>query len=197
MKKTLLLAASFLALTSVTAFAEGPYIAGDLGIAIFHDSDIKPAGFATETAEFDSAFGFDIAVGFSLKENIRAEAEIGYRKADVDTVDGINVGGGNSLGVTSYMVNGYYDFTQLKLPVKPYVGLGLGFLDGKVKAPGFSESDTVFGYQLMLGVSLPINRNFSVNAGYKLQGTFNDFEVQGDEVSYSSSNLLLGARYNF
>lgn len=197
MKRTLLLAVSLLALTSVSAFAEGPYVAGDLGFAIFHDSDLKPAGFATETVAFDTAFGFDIAVGYSLKENIRAEVEIGYRKADVDTFDGVNPGGGYSVGVTSYMANGYYDFTQLKLPVIPYAGLGLGFLDGKFKAPGFSNSDTALGYQLMLGVSLPINRNLSVNAGYKLQGTFGDFEDAGDKFSYTSSNLLVGARYNF
>ena len=47
MKKTLLLAASFLALTSVSAFAEGPYVAGDLGLAIVHDSDYKPVGIDT------------------------------------------------------------------------------------------------------------------------------------------------------
>jgi opacity protein-like surface antigen len=53
----------------------------------------------------------------------------------------------------------------------------------------------------MLGASYPINKNVSVNAGYKLQGAFNDFEgsIGGTKlkVSYTNSNLLVGARYNF
>lgn len=195
MKKTLLLAASLLALSSVSALAEGPYVAADLGLAIFHDSDFSGGG-ATASGEYDMGFGFDIAGGFAFKENFRAEAELGYRSADVDKIGGASISG-SSLGVLSVMANGYYDITQFNLPVTPYAGLGLGFLNGKVKSPGTSDSDTSIGYQLMLGASYPVNKNISVNGGYRLQGAFSDFEKNGSKVSYTSSTLQVGARYNF
>lgn len=195
MKKTMLLAVMFLAFTSVSAFAAGPYLAADLGLAIFHDSDGKdPSG--TANIEYDMGFGFDVAGGYAFNESFRAEAELGYRKADVDTIGGASVSS-SSLGVLSIMANGFYDFSQLKLPVTPYVGVGAGFLNGKVKAPGVSKTDTTFGYQLMLGVNYPLNKNISINGGYKLQGAISDFEKDNTEVSYLSSTLLVGARFNF
>jgi opacity protein-like surface antigen len=188
MKKTLLLAVSILALSSVSALADGPYVAADLGLAITHDSSTN---FQAKDIEYDMGFGFDVAGGYSLKENFRAEGEIGYRSADVKD------SGGTSLGVLSFMANGYYDATQFKLPVTPYVGLGLGLLHGKASGGGASLSDTTFGGQFMLGASYAIDKKISVNAGYKLQSSFGDFEDNGGKISYTSSNLLVGARFNF
>lgn len=196
MKKTLLLTASFLALSSAAAFAEGPYVAADLGLAIVHDSDVKPSGAATINTEYDTGFAFDLKGGYAYKRNLRAEVEFGYRSADVDKFGGVSASD-SELRVLSYMVNGYYDATQLKLPVLPYVGLGLGLLNGKLKANGTSDSDNTFGYQLMFGASYPINKQISVDAGYKLQGAFADFEKNNTKISYISSNLLVGARFNF
>lgn len=195
MKKTLLLAATFLAISSAAAFAEGPYVAGDLGLSINHDSDITAPGFVG-TAEYKMGFGFDLAVGYSFKENIRAEAEFGYRAADVDKFsDG--PADSEKLTVLTYMANGYYDFSQFKLPVTPYAGLGLGLINGEFKTPGEKFDDTTMGYQLMLGASYPIDKNLSVNAGYKFQSTFSDLEKNSVKFSYSNSTLLVGARYNF
>lgn len=190
MKKIVLLAASFLAFSTVSAFAEGPYIAGDLGLAVFHDSDFKDST-GTATEGYDPGYGFDIAGGYAFNNNFRAEAEFGYRTADFENVNDA------SLRVLSYMANGYYDFSQSNLPVKPYIGVGAGMLNAKLKTPGGSESDTVFGYQAMLGAIYPINKNFSVNAGYRFQSAVEDFEQFNAKVSYMSSSLQVGARFNF
>lgn len=210
MKKTLLLAASILVLSSVSALAEGPYVAGNLGLGIFHESDLtdKNDSSNSSSASYDMGFGVDIAVGYSFNQNFRAEAEFGYKTADVDKIEnnGVSIALDTfdikaSTSVMSYMLNGYYDFTQANLPIVPYVGLGLGFVSGKMKysEPGYSETkdDSTFGYQVMLGLSFPINKNFSVNAGYKYQGAASDFKIDDGEASYASSSFLLGARYNF
>lgn len=186
MKKSLLLAVSFLVLTSVSAFAEGPYMAADLGLAITHDSTTNGGDI-----KYDNGFGFDLAGGYNLKNNFRAEGEFGYRSADIKNSNGA------SLRVLSFMANGLYDITQLSLPVTPYVGVGLGFLNGKASGGGQSASDTTMGGQFMLGASYAVDKKISVNAGYKLVTSFGDFKDNGGKISYTSSNLLIGARYSF
>jgi opacity protein-like surface antigen len=210
MKKTLLWVASILAFSSVSALAEGPYVAGNLGLGIYHDSDISDSNNSSNNASaaYDMGYGVDVAVGYSFNQNFRVEAEFGYKTTDVDkieengvsfTLDTFDVTATTS--VMSYMLNGYYDFTQANLPIVPYVGLGLGFVSGEMEysEPGYSETkdDSTFGYQVMLGISFPVNKNFSVNAGYKYQGAASDFEKDDTKISYSSSSFLLGARYNF
>ena len=203
MKKTLLLAVSILAFTSVSAFAQGPYVAGDLGLAIFHDSDLhSPLDKKnTYTGEYNLNFGLDIAAGYIFTPNFRAEAEFGYRSAKLDKVTGPggykDTSPDSSLRIFSFMANGLYDVTQFKTPVIPYVGLGVGMLNGKSKSPSDSTSDTTFGYNLMVGVTYPIDKKLSVNGGYKLQGALSDFEKDGNKISYMSSNLLVGLRYKF
>lgn len=187
MKKSLLLAVSFLALTSVSAFAESPYVAADLGLVITHDSSTN----GTKDLEYDMGFGLDLAGGINLKNNFRAEGEFGYRTADIKDSNGA------SLRVLSFMANGLYDVTQVALPVTPYVGLGLGLLNGKASGGGQSASDTTMGGQLMFGASYAVDKKISVNAGYKLVKGFSDFKDNGGKISYTSSNLLIGAHYKF
>lgn len=203
MKKTLLMAASILALTSVSALAEGPYVAANAGLSIFHDVTAKDASGTSHDAVYKLGFGGDVAVGYSFNQNLRAEAEIGYRTADVDKMDSVALPAGvtASMNALSYMVNGYYDITQANLPVVPFVGLGAGMISGSFKYtdPTGSDTtkDTVFGYQAMLGVSYAINKNVSVNCNYKFQGAASDFEKDGTKIPYTSSTINLGARYNF
>lgn len=180
MKKTLLLAASFLVLTSAAAFAEGPYVGADLGLSIAHDSDVSGGG----TVKYDAGFGFDLRGGYDFGQ-ARVEAEFGYRANDLKDFDG-------DVTVMNYMVNGYYDF-NLAAPVTPFVGLGVGLLNGDFDG----DSDTTFGGQLAVGVAFPLNKQVNLDLTYKYLTTFSDFESQGVEVDYSNSSILVGARYNF
>jgi opacity protein-like surface antigen len=74
------------------------------------------------------------------------------------------------------MANGYWDFT-VPWPVKPYVGVGLGWASNKVddvegndggfifKVPGGTKSDVAWA--LMAGVSWPINPTLTLDIGYR------------------------------
>lgn len=180
MKKTLLLAASFLVLTSVTAFAEGPYAGADLALSIAHDSDVSGGG----TVKYDTGFGFDLRGGYNFNQG-RVEAEFGYRTNDLKDFNG-------DASVMSYMLNGYYDF-KIDAPVTPFVGLGFGLLNGDFDG----DSDTTFGGQAILGVAYPLNKQVNIDLTYKYLTTLSDFEAGGVKVDYSNSSVLIGARYNF
>lgn len=184
MKKTLLLAASFLALTSAAAFAAGPYAGADLGLSIAHESDVEITGLGSGTVDYDMGFAFDLRGGYDFGQG-RVEAEFGYRANDFEDTS-------EDLTVMSYMVNGYYDF-KVDAPVTPFVGLGLGLLNGDFDG----DSDTTFGGQLAVGVAFPLNKQVSLDLTYKYLTTFSDFEIQGADVDYSNSSVLIGARYNF
>ncbi|TSK05122.1 MAG: porin family protein [Geobacter sp.] len=159
------------ALTAIaTAAQAGPYVGVNAGVAIFHDSDVEKGTVSGEFSyDFEPAVG--VSAGFQWAGGLRAEAEVAYRKADVDTISAYGMSGDadGDLRVMSYMLNGYYDF-PLQAAVRPFVGAGLGGLDGRISFPGAHESDTVFGYQAMAGVALTAAPHLTLDLSYRYQG---------------------------
>jgi outer membrane immunogenic protein len=198
MKMKLLIALAFLALSVLpAAAAQGPYVGGSVGLFIPHESDLKIAGGGSANVEYDIGFGLDIKAGYNF-DGYRLEGEFGYKVADVDKVSasGITANLNNSdITILSYMVNGYYDF-KVRSPLKPFIGAGIGIINGKLNDSGSKTDDTVFGYQITAGVSYPVNRNLNFELYYRFQGS-SDIEDAGDKLSYTSSNLNAGLRYNF
>ena len=188
-----------IAVSTTSAFAAGGYIGIGAGGSFFHDADLTVTGVGTVDAEYDTGYGFLVKIGGQLNPNFRLEGEFGYREADLDTLSGpggsVSVSGWN-LNVMSFMLNGYYDF-KTQSTVTPFVGVGIGMLKGELEVEGFSEDDTVPGYQLMAGISVAANPNVSFDFSYCYQGAASDFEKEGIELSYKSSNLFAGLRFNF
>lgn len=83
------------------------------------------------------------------------------------------------------------------MAVRPFVGAGLGVLDGKISSSGAHESDTVFGYQAMAGVAFKAASHLTLDLSYRYQGAAKDFDMDGTKLSYGSSNVMLGVRYDF
>lgn len=197
MKLKMLLVVFIVAVLATPAMAAGPYMGASLGVAIFHDSDLS-AGGNTANAEYDPGFAFNLNGGYNF-DPVRVEAEFGYKNADVDkvTVGGTTFSGsGSDVTVLSYMLNGYYDF-KISSPFTPYVGAGLGILHGELDDAGVKSDDTTFGYQFMVGAGYKINKNITLDLSYRFQGATSDFSENGLSISYHSSNILAGLRYNF
>lgn len=189
-----------------------PYVGAHLGLAIFHNSDIKPEGTATVKAAWKSGFAFGLDVGYKFTENVRVEGEVSYKKNDVDTIAGQAVTSGD-LTAWGFMANAYYDFTQAKMPVTPFAGVGLGAVRGKVSSPSVAngglgdQTDTEFGYQLTLGFSYALSPQASLYACYRYQGSSDlSFTVSDPaagvpptkvKISYGASNILAGLNYSF
>lgn len=194
--------ATFALASPALAQTEGKlYVGAHIGLAMFHDSDFSsPAG--TSSGSWKSGLGIGAAAGYKYSSNIRFEAEFGYKKNKLDTVGGATISGVD-LAIMSFMANAYYDVTGLNIPVTPFLGVGLGLAHGSVTAPagfGGNQSDSEFGYQVIVGVSYAFNKNVSASAGYRYQGS-SDLESNAggvkSKVTYGSSNILAGLNYVF
>ncbi len=192
--KRLLLAAGLVAF-AVPARAAGPVYAGvHLDLAFFHDVDASDA-LGPFTVDYDTGFGIGGVVGYRANPNFRLEGEISYRSADVHSIDG-GPAAGVSLATTAFMVNGYYDFAQVRSSVVPFVGLGIGFINGVLTGTGQSYSDTEFGYQITLGLAFHVSPHASLLADYRFQGS-SDFSANGTTLPYKASNVQVGLNYLF
>ena len=197
MKIRALLVGLLLVASTTSALAAGPYIGAVGGMSIVHDSDINELGFSG-TVEYDTGFGFNMSAGYNF-DPFRAEFEFGYKNADVDRFEAFGFSvptDGADLTTMSYMVNGFYDI-KTKSAFTPYIGAGLGFIYGELDVDGFSSDDTVFGYQFIVGSAYNVNKNLAIDLSYHFQGAAEDFSVDGTDVSYMSSNIMAGIRYNF
>jgi opacity protein-like surface antigen len=180
-----------------TSFA-GTYISGNLGAVIVNDSDFD-AGPLSGEFTFDTGFGFVAAVGSSMQNGGRIEAELGYRKNDFDEVKVDGLGKADidgDISSLSGMGNAYYDFST-EGSFSPYIGAGLGFANIEADLDGIdSEDDTVFAYQFILGGSFASSETLSVDLQYRYFAT-DDPEFDGVDAEYSTHNFMIGLRQSF
>ncbi|MGD0277128.1 MAG: outer membrane beta-barrel protein [Syntrophales bacterium] len=187
--RALLVVLLFVASTT-SVLAAGPYVGIAAGVSIFHDSDIDEPG-GSGTVSYDTGFGLNLSGGYKFNDPIRVEFELGYKSADFNTFES-----DSSLKVWSYMVNAYYDI-KTNSPLTPFIGLGLGLLNGDIKLEGWSKDDTEFGYQIIAGAAYKVDKNVAIDISYHFQAAASDFEVAGYNLSYKSSSIMVGLRYNF
>lgn len=198
-KASLFVVAALLLMASTSsALAAGPYIGAAGGVSIVHDGDITVTGVGTATAEFDTGYGLNVSAGYNF-EPVRLEFEFGYKNADLSKISG--PGGSVSvpdtdITVMSYMVNVFYDI-KTNSPITPYIGAGLGLLNGELKSQGTKEDDNEFGYQIVVGAAYNVNKNIAIDLSYRFQGAASDFSENGVDIEYMSSNIMAGLRYNF
>jgi opacity protein-like surface antigen len=193
MKIRALLVGIILVLSATAALAAGPYVGGAVGLSYLHDSDIEGGG----TASYDLGYGLTLSAGYKFDAvPVRAEFEFGYKKASVKDAEGYDVDGVD-VSAMSFMVNGYYDI-KTNSGFTPYVGAGIGAIRGELSGAGSLDgNDTQFGYQLILGCAYDFNKNLALDFSYRFQGS-TDFDIgYGGQISYRSSNFMLGMRYTF
>ncbi len=193
--KVLLVGILLLASTSA-ALAAGPYIGLAGGVTIAHDADMELnylGDKAKTTIEYDSGFAINASAGYDFQP-VRVEFEFGYKKNDIDTVAGWSESG--DITVMSYMLNVLYDFNTYSR-FTPYVGAGIGLLDGEIESGGAKASDTEFGYQAIIGAAFHVDTHFAFDLSYRFLHAPSDFSLNGVDIEYDSSNIMLGARVKF
>lgn len=187
------------------------YVGVEGGAMVVEDLafDVTPAtGLARPDAiAVDSEYGWDVdgIVGYDFGW-LRAEAEVGYRQANVESLRTTvrlpyTIGStttttptgefepfGGRTSALSFMVNLLIDFGDDD-GFQGYVGGGAGvarvkFEDYRVfsnASPLLDDSDTVFAWQGIAGVRAPLSENIDVGLKYRF---FNaDNAVSGDEVT--------------
>jgi len=197
MKTRALVVMLLLVISATSALAAGPYVGASGGVSMVHDSDISEPGISG-TVEYDTGFGFNVNVGYDF-DPVRVEFEFGYKNADVKNVSAFGIGvpvNNADLTTLSYMVNAFYDI-KTKSAFTPYLGAGIGMINGELDDNGYTADDTVFGYQFIVGAAYNFNKNFALDLSYRFQGAAQDFSLNGSDLSYMSSNIMAGMRYSF
>jgi opacity protein-like surface antigen len=146
-----------------------------------------------------------LAVGYYFSDNIRAEAEAGYRQLNGDTTS-IMVGGTKytvdssdlESKAFSAMGNLYFNIpTESK--VSPYIGAGIGWAHEQ------DEGSDAFAYQVMAGLDFKVSDRSTLFAGYRYFGTTdfeNKYTVTGlgqvtETASVKAHAIDVGYRFNF
>ncbi len=189
---------------------EALYVEVQTGVSVLADSDISGLGLAGEAA-FDTGFVVGGAIGYRLFDNLRAEANLRYRKADVDKVTSgaVTLKGVGDVGILTLMANVYVDF-DFGYAIKPYIGggIGIGFVDvdkGSSNILIVDDNETEFAWNLMAGASYRVFENADLTFGYRYLGT-TDLKLEATRVGFGSSKLnaeiavhevLFGLRYGF
>ena len=149
--------------------------------------------------ESDSGWGLGGAVGMQFNQ-FRVEAEIAHQINDIDAISGSNIVLGVPSGdirITSYMVNGYYEF-PISGGFGIYVMGGLGMATTDINIQSVDDNDTTFAFKAGAGVSYNFTSNMAMDFGYEY---LNVDDVEGDnniEVSdIYSNNIVAAFRYRF
>jgi opacity protein-like surface antigen len=186
--------------------AEGLYVSGNIGFAVASDSDLTDSTVPgiTVNTEFDTGLAFGAALGYDFNR-FRVEGEISYQKNDIDkmSAQGVILDATGDAVALSFLINGYYDFINSSA-FTPYISAGLGFAqvefnDLDINSLGFSGSndeDTVFAYQIGIGVGYAVTEKVTIDIKYRYFGAENS-EYNTTEAEFASNNFLFGVRINF
>lgn len=220
MRRKLVAAVGAFAIFPVVAQAQSPGWYGALSAGYNQATDSNfDTGLGKIDTEFDAGFGVSGAVGydfgrFFMLGGARVEAEVAYRKNDVDghSLSGTSLPGSDG-DASSFagMVNVLYDFHSGSL-ITPYAGGGIGVANVTFNDFGVSgipnvidDDDTVFAYQAIVGASLELNARVDLTADYRYFATADpDFKTlsgssfaQESSADYSNHSVLVGLRYRF
>lgn len=178
----------------------------------------NPGQTLNVTNDVDFGWGGQVAVGRTLG-SFRLELEVGRTENDSGSYTAtspihITIPQDGKNNATRYMANAYYDLPQRDLPVRFYVGLGVGAADAHVttfaapaRAPAAPPSQlldinqTVFAYQVMGGLSHMLTQNVVITAQYRWfdAGTIEGHDARGQRATrdMAGSNIDVGIRYLF
>jgi len=206
MKLTLFIA-MFSLLFANSAMASGPYFGATIGLSIMHDSELKLPNYPTIPTKYSTGFGFNLSGGYNFKKDdndkdfgsFRVEGEFGLKNASLKELyaSGTNIPVADiKVSTMSFFLNSYYDI-RTNFPVAPYIGAGLGLINGELDTQGTKNSENVVGYQMIFGGAIDVGKNLLLDISYRFQGTGSNFSNSNMNLSYSSSNIMAGLRYNF
>lgn len=172
------------------------------------DTGATRAGASLGDVEFDNpGWGVGASLGYkfggtnSFADFFRMELEALYRANDVDTVGGVSIA--DDISVDSYMLNLIYDL-ETGTQFMPYLGAGIGWSNVELNIPAaaISDSDDVFSYQFLAGVSYEPQSipNVAFSLGYRYFAT-SDPEIGSPlgavEHEYDSHGAEAGVRFSF
>ena len=233
MKKFLILAASSAVLLATPALANdhdddgGWYLRANGGYGTHHDIDFNDDIFVGDI-ESEGGVAGSAGIGYDFGDsNWRLELDADQMFSDMGKVDQ-NVNSFAKLRTNTMMANAIYDFggdsdyNDDGMNVVPYLGAGIGFVQGQLSAqahdsvvtggvrpqlldnPGclgalngacsLKDTDTVFGYQGIAGVGVELANNLFWDTHYTYMKTAQDFTFDNAHFNPGAFNVRPGLR---
>ncbi|ANT65722.1 Adhesin/invasin protein PagN [Prosthecochloris sp. CIB 2401] len=193
MKKTAMAALAAAMLTfgpsAFEAEAADPYARIGIGPGFLSDSEHGP------DIEFKTGVVVNGAIGLDGGP-YRVEGEIGYQENKVDRWAELAIDG-DEVSILSFMGNGYLDLEMPGSLVTPYLMGGIGLANVDFDAPaavGATDSDTVFAWQLGLGVGFRPLPRVTVDIGYRYFTTTDVDAGPVRDIEIASHDILAGVR---
>lgn len=189
------------------ASASTPYVSANVGVGFAGNSNATTNGVTTnDVLTFKRGMPFSGAFGLKSDE-FRIELALGCQKYDLDQykADLVHLTAapsGNEVEYYSSMINAYYDYAIANSNIKPYVMGGVGAVYIDSDGPDLQAyNQTKFAWQLGFGVGVKASKNIVVDLGYRYfkptSYTVTDLTFDTTKFSASTSNILLGLRYDF
>ncbi len=170
---------------TVATRTNGAYVFGDIGLSWLRDA---PTGGVTY--DYDTGYAIAFGGGWGFGNGFRVEGEYAHRGNDVGNANG-------DTSADSLMANVYYDVST-GTRFTPYVGVGTGFarVDFSDVGNRINDSDLVWAYQAIGGLTYQIADQWKLDANYRYFGTETP-NVGGVNSHYRDHAVLIGARYEF
>lgn len=227
MKKSQIIIAIFViliipAVCQAARLQPGPYVSGFLGASVLNDADATTSNLVRNEV-FNDRVMFDPGIFISGSGGydfgfIRLEGELSFRGSEISSITDKDsgfrfLGVNGNLGALAMMFNSYADLHN-DSPVTPYLGGGIGFAalhlsdtfatdprDGARVLLYADDDDTVFAYQIGAGLGYAINRQFTLDVGYRYfateRATFDADPVRTVDLKLESHSAVVGMRMKF
>ncbi|NTU68274.1 MAG: porin family protein [Chlorobiaceae bacterium] len=192
--------ATFLTIVTIgslttSALAAQPYISGGAGATWFNEIKSTPPQMVAAGLNLNAAVG--LASG-----NYRAEVEYGGQ-GNIDWLASFMFGEMNLLTTSSWMLNGYYDFSPDEGWLRPYVTAGAGLANVGIhnwslwSNETYTADHTVFAYEAGVGALVPLVANFDLDLRYRYFATDKLHDTRLGSFDIASQSLMCGLLYRF
>ena len=166
------------------------YFAGYMGLNSMPDNDFSDNG-SGESGSYktNNALSFAGAIGVRLDRRTRIEAELNYSKNDLSHFAGKaqTYRSGGEISNIAALLNGYYDFEQVKWKAKPFLTAGLGVMRFNTRIKS--------SWQVGGGLKYRVNPGMAITGAYRLLGS-NDFGVGAYDINYKAHEFRIGLEYD-
>ncbi|MDA0781986.1 MAG: porin family protein [Rickettsiales bacterium] len=152
-----------------------------------YDADYSILPDTPMTFNYDNGYGFGVALGYYVDDNVRIEGELTYRPNETKS---LTIGGtefpqfDEKMKLWNWMANAYYT-VPLNKYVSPYIGGGFG-----LSYDSAYNGEHAFAYQAMTGLDFDIDYSSAISLGYRYFGT-TEFEYSGTD------DLVAGGRLTY
>lgn len=205
MKVALISSALLISGSAIAATPLDGWYSGVFGGAAYIPNNIDNTSyfiFKRDGVKYNDAYNAGARLGLQGYP-LRYEAEFTYLRGNVDRFFLNNI---PQYNVGSYtegyfgMANVYYDFPDIIPTIQPFLGLGIGYGWVQTKLTSnnihayFKESDSVFAYQGIAGLTYNFSENYAINLAYRYIAT----EIPDHFGKIYQAHLgIIGVTYRF